>query len=66
MELNIIYRKAHQILAKDGVEVVHAKIGELLTVQEMAGFQMILGKLDADHVELLKNRRADTPYWTTV
>jgi phosphoenolpyruvate---glycerone phosphotransferase subunit DhaK len=32
----------------------------------MAGFQMILGKLDEDHLELLKNRRADTPYWTTV
>jgi dihydroxyacetone kinase len=33
------------------VEVVHAKIGELLTVQEMSGFQMILAKLDADHVD---------------
>jgi phosphoenolpyruvate---glycerone phosphotransferase subunit DhaK len=66
MELNIIYRKAHQVLANDGVEVVHAKIGELLTVQEMSGFQMILGKLDADHVELLKNRRANAPYWTSL
>mgnify|MGYP005851655343 CR=1 FL=1 len=66
MELSIIFRKAHQVLAKAGVEVVHAKIGELLTVQEMAGFQMILGKLDADHVELLKNRQADAPYWTTM
>jgi len=66
MELSIIFRKAHQVLAGEGVEVVDAKLDELLTVQEMAGFQMILGKLDADHAELLKNRRADTPYWTTV
>lgn len=66
MELSIIFRKAHQVLSQAGVEVVDAKLDELLTVQEMAGFQMILGKLDPDHVELLKNRRADTPYWTTV
>ena len=66
MEQNIIFRRAHQVLARDGVEVVHAKIGELLTVQEMAGFQMILARLDADHIELLKNRKADAPYWTTV
>ncbi|MGF1584248.1 MAG: dihydroxyacetone kinase subunit DhaK [Bacteroidales bacterium] len=66
MEMSIIFRKAHQVLTQAGVDVVDAKLDELLTVQEMAGFQMILGKLDADHVELLKNRRADTPYWTTV
>ena len=66
MEMSIIFRKAHQVLTEAGVEVVDAKLDELLTVQEMAGFQMILGKLDADHVELLKNRRADTAYWTTV
>jgi phosphoenolpyruvate---glycerone phosphotransferase subunit DhaK len=66
MEMSIIFRKAHQVLTQAGVDVVDAKLDELLTVQEMAGFQMILGKLDADHVELLKNRRADTAYWTTV
>ena len=37
--------------------------GEYLTVQEMAGFQMILCKLDADHAEYLK-ATARTPYWT--
>jgi len=66
MEMSIIFRKAHQVLTQAGVEVVDAKLDELLTVQEMAGFQMILGKLDSDHVELLKNRRADTAYWTTI
>ena len=66
MEMSIIFRRAHQVLTKAGVVVADARLGELLTVQEMAGFQMLLGKLDADHVELLKNRRADTPFWTTV
>lgn len=64
MEMNIVYRKAHQVLESKGISVVPGKIGELLTVQEMGGFQMILCKLDADHVELLKER-ANAPYWVT-
>ncbi len=66
MEMSIVFRKAQKVLEQAGIEVVDAKLDELLTVQEMAGFQMILGKLDADHVELLKNRSANTAYWTTV
>jgi len=66
MELSIVFRKAYQILTALGVDVVDGKIEEMLTVQEEKGFQMILGKLDPDHVELLKNRKADSPYWTTI
>ncbi len=64
MEMNLIYRKAYQVLESKGVNMVPGKITELLTVQEMGGFQMILCKLDADHVELLKER-ANSPYWVT-
>ncbi len=64
MEMNIVYRKAYQVLESKGISVVPGKIGELLTVQEMGGFQMILCKLDADHVELMKER-ANAPYWVT-
>jgi len=66
MELSIVFRKAYQLLTALGVDVVDGKIEEMLTVQEEKGFQMILGKLDSDHVELLKNRKADSPYWTTI
>lgn len=66
MELSIVFRKAYQLLTEQGIDVVDGRIAELLTVQEEKGFQMILGKLDDDHVELLKNRKADTPYWTTI
>ena len=66
MEMGIVFRKAHQILADAGIEVADAKLMEILTVQELAGFQMMLGKLDADHVKLLKNRRANAPYWVTI
>ena len=63
MEMFIVYRKAAQILADKGINVTPGACGEYLTVQEMAGFQMILCKLDADHVELLK-AKARTAFWT--
>jgi dihydroxyacetone kinase-like protein len=63
MELNIVYRKAYQILEAAGIEVVPGIVDELLTVQEMGGFQMILCKLDDDHVDYLQ-APANAPYWT--
>ena len=66
MEMNIVYRKAHQVLENAGIEVVSSRIGELLTVQEQAGFQMICGLLDADHVDYLINKMSNAPYWTTI
>ena len=66
MEMNIVYRKAHQILENAGIEVASSRIGELLTVQEQAGFQMILALLDDDHVDYLNNKMSNAPYWTTV
>lgn len=66
MEMSIVFRKAYMVLKDAGVNVVDGRIAELLTVQEQSGFQMILGRLDPDHVELLKNKKADAPYWTTI
>ena len=63
MEMFLIYRKTAQILADSGITLVPGICDELLTVQEMAGFQMILCKLDTDHVPLLA-AKANTPYWT--
>lgn len=63
MELNLVFRKAYRLLEAQGIKVVQGLIDELLTVQEMAGFQMILCKLDDDHVQWLK-APCDTPYWT--
>jgi dihydroxyacetone kinase-like protein len=66
MEMSIIFRKAALILAEAGIVLVDGKITELLTVQEQAGFQMILAKLDDDHVELLKNAPSNAPYWVNI
>lgn len=63
MEQFIVYRAAARKLEAAGITVADGYAGELLTVQEQAGFQMILGKLDADHLDLLKNYKSDAPYW---
>lgn len=63
MEQLIVYRKAAKTLADKGVSLVNGWCGEMLTVQEMGGFQMIVCKLDDDHKELLGATCA-TPYWT--
>lgn len=66
MELSIVFRKAYQVLTDAGVNVVDGRIAEILTVQEQAGFQMILAKLDSDHVDYLKNGKSNAPYWSNV
>lgn len=66
MELNIVYRKAHMELESRGIQIVYSRIQEMLTVQEQAGFQMIVAILDEDHIDYLKNKPANAPYWTTI
>jgi len=63
MEMLIVYRKAGKVLEAQGVVLTNGWCGEILTVQEMGGFQMILCKLDEDHKALL-GAKAATPYWT--
>ena len=52
-------------LAARGITLVNGLATELLTVQEMAGFQMILAKVCPTCEALLK-ARANTPYWTCI
>ena len=64
MEQLIVYRKTAKVLADKGVKLVDGWCGEMLTVQEMGGFQMILCKLNEDHKALL-SATASAPYWTS-
>ena len=66
MELSIVFRKAYKELEARGLQGAYSRIQEILTVQEQAGFQMIIAKLDDDHIDYLKNYAANTPYWTTI
>ncbi|MDR2252868.1 MAG: dihydroxyacetone kinase subunit DhaK [Bifidobacteriaceae bacterium] len=65
MELFIIYRECEKYLESKGVEIVARFVGELLTVQEQAGFQMFMARMDE---ELLRYWDAPclTPYLTKV
>ena len=65
MELNIVFRKAYMELKARGLEVACSRIQEILTVQEQAGFQMIMAVLDDDHIAYL-NKMSNAPYWTTI
>jgi len=64
MEMLIVYRAAKKELEALGVSVLPGKCTELLTVQEMAGFQMILCKC-CDTCAKYLAAPSDAPYWTT-
>ena len=63
MEQLIVYRRCEQLLKEKGVEIVANYVGELLTVQEQAGFQMFLARMD-DELLRLWNAPCRTPYLT--
>lgn len=63
MEQLIVFRRAEQVLNEMGVEVVANHVGEILTVQEQAGFQMFLARMD-DELLGLWNAPCRTPYLT--
>ena len=46
MEQLIIFRACHKLLAEKGIEMVANMVGEVLTVQETAGFQMFIARMD--------------------
>ncbi len=62
MELFIVYRRCQQLLKDRNIEIVANYIGELLTVQEQAGFQMFIARMDD---ELLRywNAPCNSPYF---
>ncbi|SBW10248.1 conserved hypothetical protein [uncultured delta proteobacterium] len=62
MELFILYRRCEQLLKAKGVTIVANYVGELLTVQEQAGFQMFMARMD-DELLRLWNAPCNTPYF---
>lgn len=62
MEQLIVYRRCQQYLEEKGISIVGNHVGELLTVQEQAGFQMCMVRMDE---ELLAywNAPCRTPYF---
>lgn len=62
MEQLIVFRACHKLLAEKGIEVVASAVGEILTVQETAGFQMFIARMD-DELLGYWNAPCRTPYY---
>ena len=63
MELFIVYRRMHQVCEARGIKIARAAIDEFLTVQEMAGFQMCIARMDEELLKLW-DAPCDTPCLT--
>ena len=63
MEMLIVARACHTTLAEQGVTVARSKVEEILTVQEMGGFQMCIGKFDNEILSYW-DKPCNAPYWT--
>lgn len=62
MEQLIVFRRCKQYLEEKGIEIVGSHVGELLTVQEQAGFQMCMVRMD-DELLNYWNAPCKTPYF---
>jgi dihydroxyacetone kinase len=64
-ELYIVYRAAHNLLHRQGLEIYRAYVGEYATSMEMAGASITLMRVDDELAELL-DHPAHTPFFTQV
>jgi phosphoenolpyruvate---glycerone phosphotransferase subunit DhaK len=62
MELYLIFRRVAQLLAAKKIRLVRSAIGEFITTQEQAGFQMMIARMDKELIELW-DAPADTPFF---
>lgn len=62
MELFIVFRRVHQILVQKKISIARNLIGEYITTQEQAGFQMCIARMDQQLLQLW-DAPCDSPYW---
>lgn len=62
MEQLIVFRKVYKYLEEKGIKIVANVVGEVLTVQEQAGFQLMIARMD-DEMLHLWNQPCNTPYF---
>jgi phosphoenolpyruvate---glycerone phosphotransferase subunit DhaK len=62
MELLIVFRRAAQVLAEKGIKLVRSAVGEFITTQEQAGFQMLIARMDSE-LTALWDDPADAPFF---
>jgi dihydroxyacetone kinase-like protein len=62
MELFIVFRRMSQILTQKKINIARSLVGEYITTQEQAGFQMHIARMDRDLLRLW-DAPCDTPYF---
>jgi dihydroxyacetone kinase-like protein len=62
MELLILFRAVDRILKTKGIKLVRSKVGEFITTQEQAGFQLMIARMDPELIRLW-DAPCDTPYF---
>lgn len=62
MELFLVFRRAAQLLEAKKIKLVRSAIGEFITTQEQAGFQMTIARMDPEMVRLW-DEPADAPFF---
>jgi dihydroxyacetone kinase-like protein len=63
MELFIVFRRMHHLLTERKIRIARVRIGEYITTQEQAGFQMHISRMDPELLRLW-DAPCDTPYLT--
>lgn len=62
MELFIVFRRVAQLLEAKKIKLARSLIGEFITTQEQAGFQMTIARIDEQLLQLW-DAPADAPYF---
>ncbi len=62
MELYLIFRRVAQLLEAKKIRLLRSAIGEFITTQEQAGFQMMIARMDPELTELW-DAPADAPFF---
>jgi len=62
MELFIVFRRVDQILKAKGIKLVRSSVGEFITTQEQAGFQLMIARMDAELIRLW-DAPSNAPYF---
>jgi dihydroxyacetone kinase-like protein len=63
MELYLVFRRVAQLLAAKKIRLVRSAIGEFITTQEQAGFQMMVARMDRELIELW-DAPANAPFFS--
>lgn len=61
MELFIVFRRVSQILCEKNIRIARTLVGEYITTQEQAGFQMCIARMDEELLRLW-DAPCDSPY----